>query len=108
MARFFIISIFLAFSANIAMSQSFENQQKAVDLGALLASEDLCHLSYDRAAIEHWIDENVDPSDMSFPADLNAMTEGAKFEFGGMSASSKAAHCRAVTRTAKHFGFLKD
>jgi len=98
----------LIFAANVCQAQSLSSMQKATELGSILASEKMCGLAYDQGAIADWIDKNVDPSDMGFASNLSLMTEGANYQFEGMSESAKTAHCRSVERTAKHFGFLKD
>lgn len=87
-------------------AQSLDSMRAAKDLGALLAAEEFCGLSYSQDAINHWIDENVDPADMSFTNKLNMMTGGAAFNLKGISESSKTAHCRSIERTAQHFGFV--
>lgn len=88
-------------------AQSMASMQKAQDLGTLLAAEEFCSLTYDQGAIGRWIDENTDPADMGFSGTLNMMTEGSAFQLRDMSDSSKAAHCRSIERTARHYGFVE-
>lgn len=77
----------------------------AHSLGQVLASEKPCGLSFDQAAIEAFIDKNVDPSDMQFSGTLTVMTGGAEYEIQQMSTSQKTAHCRQIQRVAKSYGF---
>lgn len=90
-----------------ASTQSMQSMQIASDLGTLLASEDLCGLAYDHDAIDRFIDDYVDPSDMSFASTLQMMTDGQTFMMGDMSEAAKRAHCRAIGRTARHHGFIE-
>lgn len=92
--------------ATIAQAQSFDSMQRAHELGGILGSETACGLAYSHAAVEAWIDANVDPADMSFPSTLSMMTQGAELEARSMNGAALAAHCRAVERTARHFNFI--
>jgi len=76
-------------------------------LATVLAAEEFCGLSFDQSAIGDWIGKNTDPEDLSFLGNLASMTEFSKLQLSDMSTSSKTVHCRAVTRTAKHFGFTQ-
>lgn len=78
----------------------------ANDLATILASEEMCGLSYDQAAIAKYVADTVPPEAMGFAGQLNMMTTGAKFSLEGMNESSKTAHCAAVLQTAASFGFL--
>lgn len=106
MLRFALMTALLAAPAS-ASAQNYQSMQMATDLGGILGSEQACRLSFDQAAIERWIDQNVDPSDMSFPSTLAMMTQGAEFQIQSMQGSALAAHCRSVERTARHFGFIQ-
>lgn len=104
MFRFALIAALLA---TPAAAQNLRSMQIANDLGSILGAERACRLVYDQAAIERWIDQNVDASDMSFPSTLSLMTQGAEFQLRSMQGSALAAHCRSVERTARHFGFIQ-
>lgn len=82
------------------------NFQIAMDLGGLLASESLCGLSYNHDAIDAYIDANVDHTDMGFASDLASAVSMNGFQLGDMTESARRAHCRAVTGTARHHGFI--
>jgi len=79
----------------------------ANELGTILASEEYCGLTFSQDAIAEWIDQNIDPSDMGFSGTLQMMTEGARYNLGGMGASRKTAHCRSIERSARHYGFVE-
>lgn len=102
-------AVFLAICLipGIATAQDFESMEKAQDLGSLLGSEAFCGLTFNQDAVVEWIDANTDPADMGFASALQMMTDGSKFNLEGMSATAKSAHCRAVERTAKHYGFIQ-
>ncbi len=96
----------IAFAAPVS-AQSFQSMQLATDLGTVIGSEAACHLTFDQTAIQSWIDGHVDPSDMGFPGTLNMMVEGTMYNLGSMSDSAMTAYCRAVERTARHYGFIR-
>lgn len=99
------ISAAFVFSASMAFgSTSFE---AATNLGKLLASELPCGLSYNHEAINQWIDTNVSADDMGFPSSLNAMTTGSGYLIESMTPTALSAHCHAVERTARNFGFIE-
>ncbi|MFN4058183.1 MAG: hypothetical protein ACK4HW_08380 [Roseinatronobacter sp.] len=106
MRRILLISM-MVISASQAAAQGFESMQKASNLGTVIASEQQCGLSFDQDAIEAWIDENTDPSDMSFAGNLQMMIQGSQYNTGSLSGSALTAHCRAVERTSRHFGFIQ-
>lgn len=89
-----------------ASAMDVEITQLAFDLGALLASEEPCGLSYDQAAIAAFIDANVPPDAMSFSGDLTSATGLAEWQIEDQTESARTAHCASVTRTARYFGFI--
>lgn len=97
----------LAIWATSADAQKMDAMEAAASLGSILGAEEFCGLSYDQAAIGAWVEANVPPEAMDFPSLLSTMTEGGKYQQEGMSAAAKTAHCAGVTRSAKHFGFIK-
>jgi hypothetical protein len=103
----FLPFVFAAMFIGPVSAQDLATMQIAHDLGTLLASEEKCGFSFDQAAIEAFIDDKVDPGNMAFAGDLSMMTTGAQMQIMQMEGSSLTAHCRAVSRSAKHFGFIK-
>ena len=79
----------------------------AKDLGMILASEEYCGLTYDQTAIASWIEQNVPVEDMGFASTLNTMTSGSRYLLEEQTTSQKTAHCTAIARTARKFGFVK-
>ncbi|WP_420023736.1 hypothetical protein ACN9JG_06145 [Cereibacter azotoformans] len=79
----------------------------ATSLGSILAAESFCGLSYDEAAVAAYIDNHVPADDMSFTSTLSVMVAGAEYSQQELSPSTKAAHCRSVERTARHYGFVQ-
>jgi hypothetical protein len=79
----------------------------ASDLGSVLGSERACDLKFDHNAVAAWIDSNVDGTDMGFAGSLSMMTQGAEYQAQMLDGASKVAHCRAIEKTARHFGFIK-
>lgn len=101
-----VLFALLYFFAAAASAQSLDTMRRAQELGGLLASEELCGLIFDAGAIRAWIDTNVEPAQMGFSSMLATMTAGAKFQYADMTPSARAAHCRAVERSARHIGFI--
>ncbi|AZV00403.1 hypothetical protein pthi1_p38 [Paracoccus phage vB_PthS_Pthi1] len=79
---------------------------RAGELGSVLASEEICGLSYKQAAIEAWIDKNVPADDIMFASSLDTAVMGGKFGYRDQTTSERTAHCAAIKKTAKHYGFI--
>lgn len=93
-----LITVLFATSAHAFNAQ---NARVASDLGSLLASEELCDLSFNHDAIDAYIDEHVDHSDMGFASSLTGQITVSAFSLRDMSESAKRAHCRAIAATAR-------
>lgn len=87
-------------------ASSLDTFRLATDLGSVLASEEVCGLSYDQAAIVRFIEANVAADDMSFPSTLQMMTGGAERKVHDLSTSARTAHCAQITRIARSYGFI--
>lgn len=107
MTRAMMLAAALAFAGAPAWAGDIESMQLANQLGAVLAAEELCGLSYDPAAIAAFIEKNVAADDMGFPGMLRLMTDGARAQGAGLSASGTTAHCTQMRRIAKSYGFTK-
>jgi hypothetical protein len=90
-----------------AAAQDLKSMTLANELGSVLASERLCDLTYDQAAIAAFIEKRVRADDLSFATTLRAMTSGSEFQMSSMSPSAKTAHCTQTRRVAKAHGFIK-
>lgn len=101
-----IAAIGVLASPALALDQ-MKSMSLAHDLGTVLASEELCGLSYDQNAIAAYVEKRVPADDMGFAGTLDMMTTGAKISLADMSASSKTAHCVQIRRVAKNYGFTK-
>ncbi|TVR11858.1 MAG: signal recognition particle [Salinarimonadaceae bacterium] len=91
-----------------ALAQRLDSMTLANQLGDVLASEELCGLSYDHDAIERFIEERVAADDMSFTPMLRMMTDGATYTQDEMSESAKRAHCAQIRRVARSYGFTAE
>lgn len=105
MRAFIILALVAAPAA--ASAQNLEGMRIADSLGTVIASEEICGLTYDQAAIAGWIEANAPADDLQFPSFLNTSVQGKGFMLKSMSGSAKTAHCAAVSKTAKSYGFLK-
>lgn len=76
----------------------------AGSLGSVLASEEMCGLTFNQQAITDLVAAKVPADDMEFPSTLNMMVSGAEFTNKRMSASQKTAHCAQISRVAKQYG----
>lgn len=88
-------------------AQSLETMQLAIDLGAVIAAETFCGLTFDQLSVAAFIEKKVKPNDMSFPTTLQTVIEGSKFQHQSMSPSAKTAHCTQIKRIAETYGFVK-
>ena len=100
--------LLLMFAAGPALAQNLEAMQLANELGALLAAEEHCGLSFDQAAIERFMAEQPAAADLSFPQNLVLMTQGQSYMLEAQTSSQKVAHCAAVKAAARKAGFLPD
>ena len=101
-------AIVLLTTASAVAMDDLKRMQVASSLGDLLASEQPCGLSFNKAAIDKFIDQNVPADDMEFTSMLATMTTGHEFEIGQMSPSALAAHCRQIERVARHYNFIGE
>lgn len=99
--------ILLAGSISGVQAQDMKSMQLATQLGSVLASEELCGLAYDQAAIEAFIEKSVKADDMGFASTLKVMTSGQEFQNKSLTVSGKTAHCAQIRRVAKSYGFTK-
>ena len=97
----------MTFGAAGASAVEMGSMQIATDLGEVLGSENACGLSYDQAAIRAFIDQHVQPDDISFPSDLSVMTSAARRELREMTTSQKIAHCAQISRVARSYHFIR-
>ena len=94
------------FPAAAFAQQDMIVMMKASELGSVLASEEICGLKYHQPAIEEWIADNVPADAISFASTLDMSVMGGKYGYKDQTESERTAHCAAITRTAKHFGFI--
>ncbi|WP_244560180.1 signal recognition particle [Bosea sp. TND4EK4] len=92
--------------ATAGAAQDLKSMTLANELGSVLASEELCDLSYNQSAIAAFIEKRVKADDLGFATNLRMMTAGQEFQLKGISASSKTAHCAQIRRVAKAYGFV--
>jgi hypothetical protein len=97
----------VAFFAHPAQAQDIQSIKLSQELGSILASEDFCGVSYDKAAIERFIEARVKANDMGFVTMLNTMTTGSRVQLQQMSEAHKVAHCAQIRRVSRSLGFAK-
>jgi len=88
------------------MAKADDSMNVAMQLGALLAGEDACHLTYDGDAIRAYIAKHVRPDDMEFGTMLDTMVGGQRIEIRNMGRSELIAFCTQTERAAKANGFM--
>jgi hypothetical protein len=99
------ILVLFGFAASVCNAQE-NSVALATTLGSVLAAEKPCHFSYDRDAIQQYINKNVQESDMSFGSILQAMVEGQTIEMRDMTPATLTAFCAQTGRVAKFNGFI--
>lgn len=102
MIRLFALA---ALAATPAVAQ-IDTLRLASDLGTVIGSEALCGLSYDQAAIAAYIDANAPADDMGFAGTMTMMAQAAEMNNANLSPSARTAHCAAVAKSARHYGFI--
>ena len=100
------IAIALVFFTRPGNAQSLDSMTLANELGTLLASEEICGLTFKQDAIQAFIEKKVRANDLSFPPTLNVMTTGAEAQIKDMSTSARTAHCAQIRRLAVSYGFV--
>lgn len=90
-----------------AAAQDLKSMTLANELGSVLASEELCGLSFEQSAIAAFVEKRVRADDLSFASTLKMMTSGNEIQLRDMSASSKTAHCTQIRRVARSYGFTR-
>ena len=98
--------LFFYFISLPAYAGEFKSYELASSLGNILASEDLCGLSYNQDAIQAFIEKKVPADDLKFTSTLTMMVEGSKYNNKSFTKSQKTAHCAQIKRVAKHYGFV--
>ena len=76
-------------------------------LSILFASEEPCELSFKHDAIADWVDQHVDPADMRHSTGVAPYVSLHTDRINAQGQSERVAHCRAIERTARHFGFIE-
>lgn len=101
------LALFVALIATPSVGMDdFEMLQVANALGAVIAAEEPCGLSYDQAAIAAYIENTVPPERMDFASALQVQIMGQQAMLPAMSSSATAAHCAAIRGPAVKFGFI--
>ncbi len=77
------------------------------NLGDLLGSEEFCGLTFDQAAIEKFIEDNVSADDMQFAGSVQLYANMKREVVSKLSASQQTVQCVQVKRVAKEYGFIK-
>jgi hypothetical protein len=103
MIKAFAISVIvLASSPALAADVNFENE-----FGALLGAEEPCGMTFDKAAVQAYIEKHVDAHDIGFAPNVTMMAQGQKLQYDGLSESAQLVFCTQQRRVAKQFGFVK-
>jgi hypothetical protein len=78
----------------------------ASELASLLGSDEACGLTFDQAAVQKYIDDYVDPSDIGYSERLGTFIGMTRRDFRDVSKDEKTIRCYLIRRTAKHYGFI--
>ncbi|NKC04266.1 hypothetical protein [Brucella haematophila] len=97
----------IALSATVH-AEEFNAELTAINFGTILAAEEPCGMSYEPAAIEKYVADNVPAEDVGFPATLTRWTRMQKSRVGDMTPSEKVAYCATARQTAAKLGFVKQ
>jgi len=98
------LAIVASFTIGAAAQDSYD---VASQLGSVLASEQICNLVYDQAAITQFIEEHVAADDMEFASSLQGRISLEEYQLDKMKTSAMTAHCAQIARVAKSYNFIQ-
>ncbi|APH71417.1 hypothetical protein [Aquibium oceanicum] len=101
MRKWIVAALAVGFTGGGAQADEVARQ-----LGYVLASEAPCGMVFDQAAIERYIEDNVDAADMGFARRLTTSSTAMTLYLEDYTASQKTAHCAQMRRVAKTYGFI--
>jgi len=102
MIRYLLPAMLLAQPA----TAQFETPKLATRLGTVIGSESYFGLTLQQDAIEACVRTNAPKDDKSFAQTLTMMIQGTEINLAQLSPSARTAHCAAVARSARDFGFI--
>lgn len=102
---FVALTFIMSFATGSTMA--LDSYDAAEQLANVLASEQICNLTFDQDAIEAWIEANVAADDMEFSGNLTGSMSLSEYMLDEMPPSAQTAHCAQVRRVSKSFGFTK-
>lgn len=100
-------SIVIAARALLLAAPALADQSLAFEFGGLLGSEKACNLDFDPAAIERYVAEKVEPSDMEFLSNMNLAADVMARDVERFTPSRRTAHCAQVRRVAESLDLVK-
>lgn len=102
------IAFVLAVAVALAAPAGAQSARELRDtLSIIFASEEPCGFTYSHDAIADWVDQHVDPSDMRHSTGVAPYVSIHTDRINSQGQSERVAHCRAVERTARHYGFIE-
>lgn len=105
--RLLIAAVVAVAASHSAGAETVSKAKATIELGSIFGSEKICGLSLNQDAITAWIAANVSPEEMGFADSLNGAATFQAHLYSEQSTTARAAHCAAITRTAKHYGFIE-
>jgi hypothetical protein len=79
----------------------------AMSMGGVIGSAEGCGLVLSEDGVASFIQQKVDPAELSFPGSLQSIVSIQKRNVAAMSGIELSAHCEAVKHTAAHFGLIE-
>ncbi|KZK99165.1 hypothetical protein PsAD26_04974 [Pseudovibrio sp. Ad26] len=104
----FLRIIVTTFAILIGTSNTYAEPSTKVarELGLLIASEEICLLTYSLKAISDYVTKHVPPNDMEFADNLRRSIRVAKHDINTMAPSEVTAHCTQIIRSALYYEFI--
>lgn len=102
----FVIAALMATSAN-AQSTERERAQIVGALADLLSVEEMCGMSYNKDAVNAWIEANIPPRDEKLESILQTTTAFKKRMLEDKSIPELAKKCVDARNVATQIGFIK-
>jgi hypothetical protein len=101
-------ALVLSGSAVWAEVDPLASMQLAAELAPIIGSETACGYTLSPPKVADFVTSRVQPEDTGFASNLNMLTMGNQQMVKSMSPSGLAAHCAAVTQSARHYGLTTD
>lgn len=101
-----MIAVLLTSSAVAAEQSSISDLSDVSDIAVFMAAKDSCGLRIDDRAIEAWLRDHADASDVDLAHQLGMSVMDHLWQYDHLEAPAQAAYCTGAKLTAEQYGLL--